>query len=80
MAGRQSSSNVTLPATVPARGIQQLLDAGISSAYVAKAYAAAGMHLLLEHHGYEDARDLLTAFFMDLDRHEEHSRHDHAST
>jgi hypothetical protein len=61
-------------------GIQQLLDAGISYAYVAEAYAAAGMHLLLEHHGYEEARDLLTALFMHLDQHEEHARHDHAST
>ena len=61
-------------------GIQQLLDAGISSAYVAEAYAAAGMHLLLEQQGYEEARDLLTALFMHLDWHEEHARHDHAST
>ena len=61
-------------------GIQQLLDAGISSAYVAEAYAAAGMHLLLEQQGDEDARDLLTALCMPLDRHEEHARHDHAST
>ena len=50
-------------------GIQQLLDAGISSAYVAEAYAAAGMHLLLEQQGYEEARDLLTALCMHLDRH-----------
>ncbi len=62
------------------QGIQQLLDAGISSAYVAEAYATAGMHLLLEQQGYEDARDLLTALCMHLDRHEEHARHDHAST
>jgi hypothetical protein len=61
-------------------GIQQLLDAGMSSAYIAEAYAAAGMHLLLEQQGYEDARDLLTALFLHLDRHEEHARHDHAST
>ena len=61
-------------------GIQQLLDAGIASAYVAEAYATAGVHLLLEQQGYEDARDLLTALCMHLDRHEEHARHDHAST
>ena len=61
-------------------GIQQLLDAGMSAAYVAEAYATAGMHLLLEQQGYEDARDLLTALCMHLDRHEEHARHDHAST
>jgi hypothetical protein len=60
-------------------GIQQLLDAGMSSAYVAEAYATAGLHLLLEQQGYEDARDLLTALCMHLDRHEEHARHDHAS-
>ena len=60
-------------------GIQPLLDAGMSSAYIAEASAAAGMHLLLEQQGYEDARDLLTALFMNLDRHEEHARHDHAS-
>jgi hypothetical protein len=61
-------------------GIQQLLDAGMSAAYVAEAYAAAGVHLLLEQQSYEDARDLLTALWMHLDRHEEHARHDHAST
>ena len=61
-------------------GIQQLLEAGISAAYVAEAYAAAGMHLLLEQQGDEDARDLLTALWMHLDRHEEHARRDHAST
>ena len=61
-------------------GIQQLLDAGMSAAYVAEAYATAGVHLLLEQQGYEDARDLLTALCMHLDRHEEHARHDHAST
>ena len=61
-------------------GIQQLLDAGMSAAYVAEAYATAGVHLLLEQQGYEEARDLLTALCMHLDRHEEHARHDHAST
>ena len=61
-------------------GIQQLLDAGMSAVYVAEAYATAGVHLLLEQQGYEDARDLLTALYMHLDRHEEHARHDHAST
>ena len=61
-------------------GIQQLLDAGMSSVYVAEAYATAGVHLLLEQQGYEDARDLLTALYMHLDRHEEHARHDHART
>jgi hypothetical protein len=38
------------------------------------------MHLLLEQQGYEDARDLLTALWMHLDRHEGHARHGHAST
>jgi hypothetical protein len=79
--GRQAITEQRAAARrLASEGIQQLLDAGISSAYVAEAYAAAGMHLLLEQHSYEEAHDLLTALFMNLDRHEEHSRHDHAST
>ena len=58
-------------------GIQALLDADIAPAYVAEAYAAAGITLLLDHHRYEDARDLLTALFMQLDRHEERMRDGH---
>ena len=58
--------------------IQALLDAGIAPVYVAEAYAVAGVNLLLDHHSYEEARDLLTALFMQLDRHEEHARHGHA--
>lgn len=61
-------------------GIQALLDTGIAPAYVAEAYTAAGINLLLDHHSYEEARDLLTALFMHLDRHEENARHGHAST
>ena len=61
-------------------GIQQLLDGGIALAYIAEAYATAGLDLLLEQHRYEDARDLLTALWMHLDRQEEHHRHDHART
>ncbi len=67
MAGRPSRHKVTPPAA-------------ISSAYVAEAYATAGLHLLLEQQDYEDARNLLTALCMHLDRHEGHARHDHAST
>lgn len=61
-------------------GIQPLLDAGMPAAVVAEAYATAALHFLMEHHRYEDARDLLTSFWMQLDRHEENARHDHAST
>jgi hypothetical protein len=61
-------------------GIQQLLDGGLAYPYVAEAYATAGINLLLANQGYEDARDLLTALWMNLARHEENARHDHAST
>jgi hypothetical protein len=61
-------------------GIHQLLDAGLSFKRIAEAYAATAIKLVLAHADIEDAQDLLVSLHIMLDRHEETTRHGHAST
>ena len=76
-----SANDQRLRATQMAQdSIQQLLEAGISFKRVAEAYAATAVKLVLEHADIEDAHDLLVSLHMMLDRHEETTRHGHAST